>query len=334
MRSNRSILGLGYQPDLAPELLHALQRILDGIALNVIEIEPEEARRFQEDIRNIAGRITLSATTEERVIATGEVIKTMQEYVSSVRTVTETQREELLSVVSLLTETVNSMVSSNTASQLTVLERKLERAAATEDLKFLKLQLSDCLQIARNEISHQRELASQAQAALTNARAEAATLASQIRSQDALTGLPNRRVAEDVLSANCRRRGAFAAMIVMVRLHTINARYGVQVGDEMIRHTARQLVQDLPGFTVHRWGGPSFLAFTDAEESLQMTQSRLRSIPPLQTSNCVGNRERSLMLPVSTAWTVYALEEEADLSSIVPKLDGFVASQMGPVMPP
>lgn len=331
MRSNRSIFGLAFHPDVAPELVRTIRRVMEGIALHAIEIDPEEAARFRADIRAIAGRITIEATAEERVLATGEALKALQDYARSVRSVTEAQRSELLTVISRLTKTVSSMVSSGTASQLGILERKLEGASAIEDIRFIKLQLNDCLQIARDEIARQRELAAEAHAALSNARAEAANLASQVRSQDSLTGLPNRRVAEDVLAAHCGTRGAFAAIVVMSRVHAINARYGVQVGDEMIRHTARQLVQDLHGFAVHRWAGPSFLAFTDAEDSLQMTQSRLRTIPPLQISNSAGGRERSLMLPVSTSWTVYALEHESGIDSIVPKLDSFVAAQIGPV---
>lgn len=333
MRANRSIFGLSFQTDSAPELLRTIHRLLEGVALHAVEVDGQEVARFREDIRNIAARITLDATAEDRALATGEAIKALQEYGRNVRSLTEAQRSELMSVVAMLTKTLNLIVSRGTGSQLTMLERKLESATGLDDIRVLKLHLNDCLQIARQEICHQRELTAQAQVALADARTEAANLAAQVRSQDPLTGLPNRRVAEDVLAAHCGRKSAFAAIIVMARLYTINARYGIKTGDEMIRHTARQLVQDLNGFSVHRWGGPSFLAFTDAEDSVQMTQSRLRTIPPLQISNISGNRsrERSLMLPVSTAWTVYSLELETGLSSIVPKLDSFVASQVGPV---
>lgn len=334
-RGKGTIFGLSFQSDCAPELLRTVQRLLEGVALHAVELDAEEVARFREDIRQIAARITLDASAEDRAIATGEAIKALQEYGRDVKTLSEAQRTELVSVIGTLTKTVGLILSRSTASQLTVLERKLEKATAIEDIRFLKLQLNDCLQIARQEVSHQRELTAQAQAALANARTEAAHLAAQVRSQDPLTGLPNRRVAEDVLATNCARSRTFAAIVVMARLHAINARYGVQIGDEMIRHTARELVRDLPAFTVHRWSGPSFLAFTQEEDSLQMAQSRLRTIPPLQMSNAAGGtRERSLMLPVSTAWTVYALESETSAASLITKLDSFVASQVGPIANP
>ena len=82
---------------------------------------------------------------------------------------------------------------------------------------------------------------------------------------DVLTGLPNRRAAEERLHTEKARaprdRCGFALALVDIdHFKSINDRYGHAVGDEVLKATAQRFEQGLrDGDWVARWGGEEFL---------------------------------------------------------------------------
>ena len=93
-------------------------------------------------------------------------------------------------------------------------------------------------------------------------RRHAAMLAAQVAAaQDALTGLANRRAAEECLLA-LQASGETYALVLFDLDHfkSINDRYGHGVGDEVLRACAVHAHRTLPpGALAARWGGEEFL---------------------------------------------------------------------------
>lgn len=84
---------------------------------------------------------------------------------------------------------------------------------------------------------------------------------------DVLTGLPNRRAAEERLFTEKARTprdgcGFAAALVDIDHFKSVNDRYGHAIGDEVLKIVARRFEQGLrDGDWVARWGGEEFLFF-------------------------------------------------------------------------
>lgn len=90
-------------------------------------------------------------------------------------------------------------------------------------------------------------------------------LLQRIALTDPLTGLPNRRAAEERLQKEKARtprdgRGFALALVDLDHFKTVNDRYGHAVGDEVLKAVARRFEAGLrEGDWVARWGGEEFL---------------------------------------------------------------------------
>ncbi len=112
---------------------------------------------------------------------------------------------------------------------------------------------------------------------------------------DLLTGLPNRRAAEERLQkawADARQdgRGCALALVDLDHFKSINDRYGHAVGDEVLKIAARRFEAGLrEGDWVARWGGEEFLfvlcagSTEEAGGIVERMAQRMRA-EPLRTS--------------------------------------------------
>ncbi|MFN3715546.1 MAG: putative bifunctional diguanylate cyclase/phosphodiesterase [Thiobacillus sp.] len=142
---------------------------------------------------------------------------------------------------------------------------------------------------------------------------------------DALTGLPNRRAAEERLHTEKARaprdRCGFALALVDIdHFKSINDRYGHAVGDEVLAATARRFEQGLrEGDWVARWGGEEFLfvlhgcTAEDAGNIIERMAGLCRSTP-VQTS--VGD----ITLSFSAGVAAFG-PDEADTAMLIDAID-------------
>ena len=106
----------------------------------------------------------------------------------------------------------------------------------------------------------------------------------RIAMEDHLTGLANRRAAEDRLALEWGRarrdHGEFAVAIVDIdRFKLVNDQYGHHIGDQVLKHVAGLMASNLRGGDwIARWGGEEFLVcFHDLDRRGAMTAAeRLR----------------------------------------------------------
>lgn len=97
---------------------------------------------------------------------------------------------------------------------------------------------------------------------------------------DALTGLPNRRYAEELLRGAERSHEPFALVLFDIdHFKQINDRFGHSVGDVVLREVARVVSLEVRGrHDVARWGGEEFVLILPGADvwSAQLLAERVR----------------------------------------------------------
>ena len=120
-------------------------------------------------------------------------------------------------------------------------------------------------------------------------------LLQRIALTDPLTGLPNRRAAEERLQKERARtprdgHGFALALVDLDHFKMVNDRYGHAVGDEVLKAVARRFESGLrEGDWVARWGGEEFLFVlhgSTAEEAVGIMERLAGEVraTPIQTS--------------------------------------------------
>ena len=148
----------------------------------------------------------------------------------------------------------------------------------------------------------------------------------QMAMTDSLTGLPNRRAAEERFSSEMARakraKAPFAIAICdLDRFKLINDHFGHDVGDGVLQHVAKIMCAGLrEGDWVARWGGEEFLIFLHHSDS----QEAVRAMERL--------REEIKMQPMSTRHGILSLTasfgignyqgDDSDVTRILAEADG------------
>lgn len=142
---------------------------------------------------------------------------------------------------------------------------------------------------------------------------------------DPLTGLPNRRAAEERLRLEKARisrdgHGYALALLDLDHFKMVNDRYGHAVGDDVLKAMARRFEAGLrEGDWVARWGGEEFLFVLhgSTEEDAASIMSRLADrsrMEPVQTS--VGNISLSFSVGVAAFGS-----HDTDMQPLLEKID-------------
>lgn len=133
---------------------------------------------------------------------------------------------------------------------------------------------------------------------------------------DALTGLPNRRMLNDLLENRLRGGSVFCVLLVDVDyFKDVNDTYGHERGDQVLRSVAEALrhhsrTDDIVG----RWGGEEFLillALQDADSGAETAERLRRHVEALQPTG--------LRVTISLGGTVSRLSDT--LASVIRRAD-------------
>jgi GGDEF domain-containing protein len=255
----------------------------------------------------------------------------MQNYNRRTSHILSARSAELQSIVGMLTGAMSqiSTTSQTSIARLQDLQRQVEQAVMLEDVRTVKLRLSECLESMRGETERQRnesvkvvdELKKGLQDVQAPKRAEASA------GTDPLTGLPSRAEGEAaILAAGGPGLHAYAALFVLSRVQAIATRYGSELGDGVLLVLLQRLSLGLsPQDHFFRWSPDSFLAVLHRKESgdlLRREVTRLLSVRLEQTFEIAS---RSVTLPISPTWTILPLFESSQ-GEVLRKLDLFSAT--------
>lgn len=315
--------------DAEATLRRTVAILLQLIELHAVEGDSVDYAQFRSGIHHIAGRFSEDTPHDEILIIVGEVARSLKDYAERTSRFVKAQSSEYQRMVNMLTETIAATVrgSDRSVQRLRDVERKLERASVIEDVRVLRMQLAECLGSIRQEIQTQHAAAADSAARLAAAtNSPGPQTAPAYPETDRVTGLPGRPAAESALQTACMEEGhCWVAVVVAHRLSAINARFGSAVGDRILRRICAQLrgglsAEDL----IFRWSGPAFISVLRRATSESQIRSELARITSGSIEEVVEIGNRSILLPVSSTWTLFPLSEPARVIS--QKADQFVAS--------
>jgi diguanylate cyclase (GGDEF)-like protein len=314
------------------ELVRVVQELQEGMMLHAVRGEEQEYRRLCLDAQRTNVHLGDNPPLSDLQASAKAALKSLQEYNLKNTRSSQAQAKELQAIVSMLAEavTVISAGSDQSIKRLHHIEKKLETVAGLEDMRVLKIHLSDCLGDVREESLRQRQQATRNVEALREGlrtHETGSADAPAAPAKDSVTGLPGPEQAQASLTKLCAAEPArFAALFVVDDVHSLNARYGHKVGDECLVLVARHLAQRLPADKLYRWRGPTLLAIVEREAPIEELQKQLRQIASAKLEKTIHLNERVVRLLISFSWTLFPLHDQKAPETLFQNLDVFAGT--------
>lgn len=308
--------------------------ILEAVACHAVESDAGERQVFQTCLREIAQKME-ETSDAGMLVLTGEAIKSIETYNRGVQQSLGSQVRELQSIVSLFTRSMLQISKGSAASSTTLrqIERQIEKSSQAADLRTIKAQLQQSLEVLCEEAVQQERRTEQVTEQLRDAmsRPEAAAVMSEaVANLDMVTGLPNPSAAERAIREVCAAKtNTYAVLLCVERVEVINSRFGFSVGDRILMIFGQHLAQRMSQTDrLFRWRGPGFLALlerTGPEMAIRAEVARIVSTRMEQEIELGG---RSVLLPIGSSWML-ANMANLTVEQITQKLDKFSAVQAG-----
>ena len=132
--------------------------LLQAIGLHAVEGDKDDYNTFRVTIADLATNLANEPSPGNVLITTGAAIKALQDYNRRTSFYIRARSVELQTMVGMLT---NAMGQISTASQTSIeqlqnLKRQIGQAVMVEDMRTVKLRLSECLESMRAESDRQR----------------------------------------------------------------------------------------------------------------------------------------------------------------------------------
>jgi FOG: GGDEF domain len=307
--------------------------LLQAMGLHAVEGDRAEYDRFRASITALQSSLAEDPSPDNILLTAGTAVKKLGDHNWHTSQFIRAKGIELQSIVGMLT---NSMSQVSTASRTSIerlqhLQKQIEHASMVEDVRTLKLRLSDCLQSIHGECERQREESSQAVEEIKKSLQKVSEQEPVEKSpaSDPLTGLILRAGAEQAIKAACMKgTHVYAGLFVMDRIQSIVSRFGVELGDRAMIFFVQHLSTALTGDdTLFRWSQTSFLALIHRSESLEVVRRQMSQTIAHRTEESFEIGGRSVVLPVSSSWVIIPLFEQG-YAEAVKKLDAFGAPKL------
>jgi GGDEF domain-containing protein len=310
----------------------ALLYLAEGLGSRLIEGDPSDLERFQEQLElAVSGLRDGSSSVPHCVIAQG-VLRALEEYNRRTSKMIRVQSAELQTMVGMLSQTIVNIgaASERTSTHLQDIEKQIERASAVNDLRTLKQRLAECLENVRAEVKRQKAESSSSIAGLQGELArsqERVKIARREAEIDPLTGLPDRGTAEVVLDElGAQPDDSFVVTIVVDRLELIVGRFGMEAHDQAILAVNELIAASLQkADRVFRWSDAALLALVRRPGRLDQVRQEISQIASVRTDVPVRMGTRIIRLPVGITWAIFPMSASARFMSH--KIDAFIVSQ-------
>jgi GGDEF domain-containing protein len=321
------------ESDEAHERMGSL--LLQAIGLHAVEGERTDYDSFRAAIADLEKSLAHDPSPSNVLITTGAAVKALQDYNRRTSLFIRAKSGELQIIVGMLTGAMGQITTASQTSitRLQDLQKQIGTAVMVEDMRTVKLRLSECLQSMRTESDRQRvesvRVVAGMQEGLKKAQEPLAeeTNLGAAEEADPATVLSLRQEAEAAMQRACdQHTHAFAALFVVSRLQAVNSRFGSALGDQVLiifrNHLARILsAKD----EVFRWDTESFLAVLHRSESGEQVRRELARFLSTRLEETFEIGNRSVTLPIASTWTVIPLFESG-YNQNLRKLDAFRAA--------
>jgi GGDEF domain-containing protein len=319
---------LAVDPETERALLRVIRMLIEGIGQHAIAGDLEESTQFRENIKTISDGLAEEISPAELLARATAVLNRFEDHTRRTVRHHRLQTAELQNMVKMLTSTIGAVSAASQAnvSILGEIEKQVATASELADVRVIKAKLSDCLVNIRKESERQQrdtgETIEQLSAGLEQARKGLANIGET--RNDPVTGLPPRPEAESAL-AHWGRSGtqSFAAVMVLDRLQTLNARFGQEAGDEILACFSRMIQERLQTTDrLFRWSGPALLALLPRQGGLDYVRGEFGRVMETRLEHTIQTPTRSIMVPVMARWTVFPMIAAPRL--FYQKIDNFI----------
>src|SRR4051794_21614259 len=149
-----------------------------------------------------------------------------------------------------------------TAEQLSEIGSKLSSAAGTKDLRLLQERVGECKRLLSQESNRLRNRAEDELGFLrSQLELEFSASNEHVVTFDSVTGLPDRLSAEAAIARSLQEgKDTVFAVFLVGKMGWIRARFGKEVGDDVMRTVAEHIRTRMPDeSSLFYWRGPSLL---------------------------------------------------------------------------
>lgn len=319
-----------YLYDGDPEFRQVISIFFDGLVNSAVRSDEGEYYDLKANLRAIESSMNEGFTPERVLVAAGDAIHALEEYNQRTTRFIRQQGAELRKMIAMLSESILRIGDSSQRSQhaLGGIQSNLRQARGLEDLQKVKTQLGTCLEELCQESLRQKEDSKTAIAELRQHIERAEVQVSFSEEVDAVTGLRGQSAAEAAMREATDGPGKkYLGILVLDRLQSISARFGKRIADQVLAEWTRYLKGNLlASDSLFRGSGPTLLVIMSRECSIDRLRIDVKPIfgKSLEKEFDVGGR--SVLIPVSPAWAIYALTPP--VASILKHVEAFVASQM------
>jgi PleD family two-component response regulator len=317
------------------DFIRFLHLLLQGIATHAVESDPSELRRFRLDISNISNKLTETLGLDEMSLVIEGAVDLLKEYNRRAGKLEVASKSELRAILTIMTDTIAFLISSSETevASLQSIEKSIEKASAIDDIRRLRVELTNCLTSVRKESVRLRELSqSQIKSLQAGVRLTVENLnGAQSEPTDTATGLQGRITAELWITNKIAEGRDFAiAVFVVDRLGLINGRFGRAIGDQILLSVAQHLGQEATGeCLLLRWSGPAFVLVSPIGPNFSAVERLVKKLGSMRLQKDIETEDGSVMLSITCSWTLEKVTPKESAELICRKLDGFVAARSG-----
>ncbi len=325
-----SIISNKTKSDRSGTPLRALLLLIEGLALNAIDIDAASRREFQSALRGLGSNLELAADPEQWLLTTSQVIQTLQLFAKKTEEYASEQRRELQRMVDCLATTLVqvSKSSGQTAQGLRAIEQRLMAVTLLDDIREIRAELKLTVSMIQEESTrHERENEVYREEA-GHARLRQISMADGTGQLDQATGLPSAREAETAIDSLGGSAGIYPAVFFLERLDLINSRYGFKVGDQMLIRFSQHLAKYMkPGDRLFRWRGPSFVALLSRDTSLDTVRSELKRFSSNKIEHMFDVDNRKVLMRISSDCALISVAADDQKGEVVRRIESFIAAQ-------
>lgn len=321
---------LGEQEDQAV-LRKVIALLLQGMADHAVCTDHLDFEQFKDRMKGFIAGLETGHEVSHYLVLAGSVVQALEDYNQRAIRGLRLQGVEMQNMIAMLTQAVITISGSSdrSAVALSQIKKDLERAGAVEDIQAVRMRLGECLEKVRAEVTRQRveseSLVLELRQSIMRAQDSALAISP---GNDPVTGLPSQAAAKAAF-ADALRSGQRAYVVTLVtdRLQALNARFGKEMGDQVLREMRKHIESSIirEGDLLFRWGGPTFVAVLYRTDLIDHVRAGLRRVFDSRTDTSLDLGGRSVLIPLALAWTVMALIPP--VSNIPTFIDRFVASQ-------
>jgi GGDEF domain-containing protein len=298
----------------------ALNRIvsvlLQGIGMHAFNYDPAAFAGFENSMRKLRTEFERASDETGALLVAATAIRLLEEHNEGAVRHLAARQNEFETVIGMLSETAIEVARAapEVAVRVKEIERDLACSTNIQRMASARATLTTCMQDLRAE-------------AMADPLHPTLSSSDQI---DPVTGLPDARFAASAFGKVwSRRMEYYAAVFSLERLESVNMRFGLQAGDQMLSILGQHITQHLtPGDQLFRWRGPCLVMLMQRRAAEPLVATELGRISPARLESAIAVREREVMVPVSASWDLLPLHSFSTPDQLTRRLNEFATSRL------